>query len=179
MDNIARGDILDNIKRLDEWENAPSEPASGYDDMSMRELKLLVTQLTRMLQDEQRRSEAKDAESARLLELLSNAERDKAALREDVSGLQNRIQSLIDTHEADRTEMSRLRSCIEGLQKRLDDAVNQAKSDRGARFGSQSQKGAGRKKGKDNGDNPGTSAGGARHAATGQRTQELQFFRQS
>lgn len=43
MDIIDRENILDNIRRLDEWENTPLEPASGYDDMSMRELKLLIT----------------------------------------------------------------------------------------------------------------------------------------
>ena len=59
MDIIGREEILDNIRSLDEWENTPLEPASGYDDLSMRELKLLITQLTRMLQDEQRRSEAR------------------------------------------------------------------------------------------------------------------------
>jgi len=138
MDIIDRENILDNIRRLDEWENTPLEPASGYDDMSMRELKLLITQLTKMLQDEQRKSEAKDAEIARLLEMLSRSERDNAALREDIS-------SLIDGREADRVEMSKLRMCIEELQKKLIDSINQAKSDRGARFGSQSQKGTGRK----------------------------------
>ena len=104
----------------------------------MRELKLLITQLTRMLQDEQRRSEAKDAEIARLLGLLSNAERDNAVLREDIAGLHDRIQSLIDSREADRLEMSKLRLCIEELQKKQIDAVNQARSDRGARFRRQS-----------------------------------------
>ena len=133
------------FRRLDEWENTPLKPASGYDDMSMRELKLLITQLTKMLHDEQRRSGAKDAEIARLLGLLSNAERDNAVLREDIAGLHDRIQSLIDSREADRLEMSRLRQCIEELQKRLVDAVNQSRSDRSARFGSQSQKGTGRK----------------------------------
>lgn len=118
-------------RQLDEWENTPLEPESGYDDMSMRELKLLITQLTRMLQDEQRRSGAKDAEIARLLGLLSNAERDNAVLREDIAGLHDRIQSLIDSREADRLEMSKLRLCIEELQKRLVDAVNQSRSDRG------------------------------------------------
>ena len=98
-----------------------------------------------MLHDEQRRSGAKDAEIARLLGLLSNAERDNAVLREDIAGLHDRIQSLIDSREADRFEMSRLRQCIEELQKRLIDSINQAKSDRGARYGSQSQKGTGRK----------------------------------
>ena len=96
----------------------------------MRELKLLITQLTRMLEDEQRRSEAKDAEIARLLGMLSDAERDNAALREDVS-------ALVEGHEADRLEMSKLRLCIEDLKKKLIDAVNQARSDRGARFGNQ------------------------------------------
>lgn len=113
--------------------------------MSMRELKLLITHLTGMLQDEQRRSEAKDAENARLLELLSNAERDNAILRGDVSRLQERIQSLIDSRETGRMEMATLRLCIEELQKKLIDAVNRTKSDRGARFGSKSQKGTGRK----------------------------------
>ena len=157
MDIIGREEILDNIRSLDEWENTPLEPASGYDDLSMRELKLLITQLTRMLQDEQRRSEAKDAEIARLLGMLANAERDNAELREDVSRLQERIQSLIDSREADRVEMSKLRMCIEELQKRLIDSINQAKSDRGARYGSQSQKGTGRKtsaKDKGNQENP-------------------------
>lgn len=157
MDIIGREEILDNIRSLDEWENTPLEPASGYDDLSMRELKLLITQLTRMLQDEQRRSEAKDAEIARLLGMLANAERDNAELREDVSRLQERIQSLIDSREADRVEMSKLRMCIEELQKRLIDSINQAKSYRGARYGSQSQKGTGRKtsaKDKGNQENP-------------------------
>lgn len=67
----------------------------------MRELKLLITQLTRMHQDEQRRLEAKDAEISRLLNQLSNSERDNAALREDVSGLQDCIQSLIDRPSGD------------------------------------------------------------------------------
>ncbi len=165
MDSIDRENIPDNIRRLDEWENTPLEPASGYDDMSMRELKLLITQLTGLLQDEQRRSEAKDAEIAGLLELLSNTERDNAVLRGDVSRFQERIQSLIDSREADRIEMTELRQCIEELQKKLIDAVNQTKSDREARFGSKSQKRTGRKspdkdKDKDKpGDNTGTSCG--------------------
>lgn len=161
-------------RQLDEWENTPLEPESGYDDMSMRELKLLITQLTRMLQDEQRRSGAKDAEIASLLGLLSNAERDNAVLREDIAGLHDRIQSLIDSREADRLDMSRLRLCIEELQKRLVDAVNRSRSDRGARFGSQSQKGTGRKAPDKNrdmdgsdkpDDNSGSSCGGKRESA--------------
>lgn len=98
------------FRRLDEWENTPLKPASGYDDMSMRELKLLITQLTKMLHDEQRRSGAKDAEIARLLGLLSNAERDNAVLREDIAGLHDRIQSLIDSREADRLEKHRIKT---------------------------------------------------------------------
>lgn len=74
-----------------------------------------------MLQNEQRRSESKDAEISRLLGLLSNAARDNAALREDVS-------ALVESHESDRAEMSRLRQCIEELQKSLVEAVNQTPS---------------------------------------------------
>lgn len=93
----------------------------------MRELK--PPQLTKLLEDEQRRSEAKDAENAKLLGMLSNAERDNAALKENVS-------VLVEGREANRLEMSKLRQCIEELQKKLIDAVNQARSDRGARFDS-------------------------------------------
>ncbi len=102
-----------------------------------------------MLQDEQRKSEAKDAEIARLLDMLSRSKRDNATLRKDISRIHEKIQSLIDSREADRVEMSKLRMCIEELQKKLIDSVNQSVSDRNARFGSKSQKGTGRKAEKD------------------------------
>ena len=59
----------------------------------MRKLKLLITQFTRMLQNEQRKTEAKDAEIARLLDMLSHSERDNATLREDVTRLHERAES--------------------------------------------------------------------------------------
>lgn len=70
-----------------------------------------------MLQEEQRRSKVKDAEIAGLLELLSNTERANATLREDVSRIYERIQSFINSREADRVEMSKLLMCIEELRK--------------------------------------------------------------
>lgn len=153
MDSKERQYIEENTARLDEWENTPPVPTTLYDDMSMRELKLLVQKQAEMI-DEFRRMVSKleekiDRQSERIgqqTDALTQANKDNAELRAE-------LLRMLRDREADRKLVESLRKMISELETQLADAKNQAKVDRAARFASKSQRGSGRKGKNDGGDN--------------------------
>lgn len=180
MDSKERQYIEENTARLDEWENSPLEPVSLYDDMSMRELKLLVQKQAEMI-DEFRRmishlEEKIDRQSERIGQLtdaLTQANRDNSELRSE-------LMRMLRDREADRKLVESLRTMISELETQLADARNQASVDRSARFASKSQRGKGRRDGEgENGNTRGKDSAADRGGDPGETRPSAQEEKES